>query len=270
MNVLSSAVAGAARRRNAVPDLRSSRCLLLGSDYAGFHRSAQFEVVSLIASNAEHLHSWEMSRKLLRQATLSHQRRMSYKALNDRQRRAALLPFLENANKIRGLLLTVAFDRRTTSVFQAGGRLNRADLPTEFAPWKHTTIERAMRIIHLASFMLRGLSCQGQDLLWITDEDEVVANEARLRTFVNTFAMVSSHYLPHQMGHMRVGTTRSDTGLRDLEDYVAICDFAAGALQELLSNGDLDTIVRTPSLFIPRKVGLHNKATEILDWFADN
>lgn len=270
MNVLSSAVASATRHREAVPNLRSSRTLLLGSDYAGFHRGARFEVISMILSNPEKLHLWDSRRHLLREARLSNQRRMSYKALNDRQRRSALLPFLEIANEISGLLLTVAIDRKTVSVFQAGGRLSRAEPPVEFSRWKIATIERALRIIHLASFMLRGLSCEGQDLLWITDEDEVVANEARLRTFVNTFATVSSHYLAHPMGHVRIGTTRSDTGVRDVEDYVAVCDFVAGALQELLSSGELDIILRAPSLFVPRKPGVRNKATEVIDWFADN
>lgn len=270
MNVLSSAVLGAARRPNAVPNLRSSTHLLIGSDYAGFHRGAHFEVISLLVSNPETLCSWELRRGLLREAMLSNQRRMSYKALNDRERRAALIPFLTNANQIPGLLLTVAFDRRTSSVFRASGRLGRNDLPIQFARWKTTTAERALRIIHLVCFLLRGMSCEGQDLLWITDEDEVVANENRLRTFVDTFAAISSHYLSHQMGHLRIGTTRSDTGLRDLEDYVAICDFVAGSLQDLLSTGDVSMIVCAPSLFIPRKAGIQNKATKIMDWFADN
>lgn len=270
MNVLSSCVAEAARRRNAVPDLRSTPRLLLGSDYARFHPGARFEVVSLIVSNPERLQRWDDSRRLVREAKLSNRRRMSYKALNDRQRRGALVPFLAAADQIPGLLFTVAIDRRVRSVFRAGGTLDRAELPPDFLHWKTTTIERAMRVIDLASFLLRGLSCEGQDLLWITDEDEVVANEDRLRVFVKTFGTVSGHYVAHPMGHVRIGTTRSDTGRRDVEDYVAICDLAAGSLQELLSSGGLDAIVQAPSLFVPRRAGLHTKATEVMGWLGDN
>jgi hypothetical protein len=41
-------------------------------------------------------------------------------------------------------------------------------------------------------------------------------------------------------------------------------------MQECFSNGELDIIARVPLLFMPRKVEIHNKATEIMDWFADN
>jgi hypothetical protein len=46
--------------------------------------------------------------------------------------------------------------------------------------------------------------------------------------------------------------------------------FVAGSMQECFSNGELDIITRVPLLFMPRKVEIHNKATEIMDWFADN
>jgi hypothetical protein len=248
MNVLSECVATVARRHvDVVPNLRCAPTLLLGSDYAGFHRGARFEVISIIASNLERLQAWDGSRGALRERMLPNQRRMSYKSLNDRQRRLALFPFLTAANQIYGLLFTVAIDRRVKSVFEPKGRLTRdsADWP-ELHNWKLTTIERALRIIHLGSLLVRGLSGKGQDLLWITDEDEVVANEGRLRTFVKVFATVSSHYVVHQMGHVRIGTTRCDTGRRDIEDFVAICDFAAGSLQDLLSTGALDGLIEAP------------------------
>ena len=77
----------------------------------------------------------------------------------------------------------------------------------ELDGWKPTTIERALRVIHLASLLVRGLSTTGQNLLWMTDEEEIVANERRVISFVNLFATVSGHYIPHPMRHVHIGTT---------------------------------------------------------------
>src|SRR6478609_1558607 len=38
---------------------------------------------------------------------------------------------------------------------------------------------------HFAGLLLRGLSGPGQDVWWFTDQDEIVANEQRLRSFVS-------------------------------------------------------------------------------------
>jgi len=136
--------------------------------------------------------------------------------------------------------------------------------------WKPASIERALRVIHFASLLLRGLSSPGQDLWWLTDQDEIVANESRHRSFVSLMAIVASNYLPHELRHMRIATTGSDTGRRDVEDFVSIADFAAGALQEVLTAGYGQRVIEARSLFIPVRQGLGLKTRRIMDWFADN
>jgi hypothetical protein len=87
---------------------------------------------------------------------------------------------------------------------------------------------------------------------------------------VNVFAGVSSHYLSHNMRHLRIGTTKSDTGRRDIEDYVAICDLAAGTVQDCLARQRMKVALQHPSLFIPKgRVQLAKVAT-IVDWLSDN
>jgi hypothetical protein len=161
---------------------------------------------------------------------------MSYKGLNDAFRRGALGTFLDAANQIPGLLLTFAIDRGVHSLFRRDDRDTvRSPELNLLAGMSSITAERTMRVIHLASLCLRGTTRADQDVLWITDEDEIVPNEKRLRRFVDLFTAVSSHYLVHDLRHLRIGTTRLDTGRRDVEDLVAICDLAAGALQDNLS-----------------------------------
>ena len=62
----------------------------------------------------------------------------------------------------------------------------------------------------------------------------------------------------------------SDTGRRDVEDYVAVCDLAAGALQYYLTDEGAQVVLEAPSLFLPREQKPSNKGSGILDWFSDN
>jgi hypothetical protein len=272
MNTLSTTIAGLERQYpGSIPSLRGQPTLLIGSDYSGFHQGAAFEVTSFVITNFESLRRWDQRRTHLRKRYLPERRRMSYKALNDGRRRAALLPFLEVANQIPGLLLTIAIDKNVPTIFSSENvaTSERARNHPLFEGWKPAPIERAMRTVHFASLLLRGLSCAGQDLWWFTDQDEIAANESRLRSFVSLMANVSSHYLPHTLRHMRIGTTGSDTGRRDIEDLVAIPDFAAGALQEVLTCY-ARRLLDARSIFVPTSQEPEPKARRIMDWFADN
>ena len=139
------------------------RCLhAISSDYSGFHQGAAFEVRSFVITNLESLSLWEQNRMHLRKRYLPEGRRMSYKALNDGRRSAALLPFLEAANQIPGLLLSIAIDKNLPTIFCS----ELAHSHPLLDGWKPAPIERAMRTMHFASLLLRGLSSAGQDL-WV-------------------------------------------------------------------------------------------------------
>ena len=271
-NALSAVIAAIERKHPcSIPNLRDLPTLLIGSDYSGFHKGAQFEVTSFVATNFEKIGKWDAERTRLREQYLPEQRRMSYKALNDGHRRAALIPFLNIANQIPGLLVSIAVDKNVTTIFDRDTEAGEHAYGHPFFDgWKPAPVERAMRSIHFASILLRGLSRAGQDLWWFTDQDEIVANEQRLRSFVTLMATVSSHYLPHDLRHMRIATTASDTGRRDIEDFVAIADFAAGALQEVLTTGSGRQLLDAPSLFVPAEQEIGTKVRRIMDWFADN
>jgi hypothetical protein len=270
-NTISAAIARAEQRHpGLIPDLRSFPTLLVGSDYSGLHKAAQFEVNTLLITNFETIAWWDEHRSRLRAQRLPHQRRMSYKTLNDGYRREALVSFLDAANQMTGILVTFAIDRRVPSLFTLEDPTDVARRFQMFDGWKGPAIEHAMRILHIASLLLRGLSAPGQDVLWFTDEDDIVANEGRLRTFVSAFATISSHYLPHPLRHLRIGTTMSDTGRRDIEDYVAITDITAGAFQDLLSAGGAKHLLDNPSIFLPPSQALSRKARVVMDWYSDN
>ena len=267
MNILSDIIRREEiSRTNLLTDLRGTPTIFVASDYGGMHAGASFQSLSFVFVNPENLLPWDVSRCALRDRLRLGARRISYKALNDGKRRRALFPFLEAANLIPGILVNVLIDRGVETTFESKDpielELARSDL---FPGWSPVIVERALRVVHLVSFFLGGLSAPGQDVLWITDEDDIVANETRLRQLVAVFARISSHYLPHNLRHLRIGTARSDTGRRDLEDLLAIADLAAGALQEMVKQQG----VPIGAFWLPSPTDLPAKTRSILDWFSD-
>jgi hypothetical protein len=114
------------------------------------------------------------------------------------------------------------------------------------------------------------LSRPYQDVLWFTDEDAIVASEERLREFVEIFTKVSSHYLSHNLRHIRIGTTKSDTGARDIEDLVAVADLAAGSLCRVLTEYHKIGGIPSSELMLPPLEESPKKTKEIMNWFADH
>ena len=271
MNVFSESLASLERKHpRLLPDLRQSSTILIGSDYGGQHRFAQYESLSFLFADLENCGLWETQRSQLRQRFLPDGRRLSYKNLGDSRRRATLWPFLRAADSIPGLVVTLLIDKRIESLFSKAGKLdtNTPEL-CEYAHWDRAVLEKSLRVIHMCGFFLAGLSCPYQDVLWFTDEDAIVANEARLREFVDMFSRVSSHYLPHTLRHVRIGTTRSDTGRRDIEDLVAVTDLVAGALCRVLTEYQEQGTFPLPEVVMPLPQSVPPKATRLVAWFSD-
>jgi hypothetical protein len=157
---------------------------------------------------------------------------MAFKALNDNQRRDALVPFLDLADAIDGWLVTFAISK-------TGGSLFAPDDPNDpledLKLWKPHVQERLMRVVHLSVFLLSGLSVEGQNILWLVDQDAIAANTAQLTQLTNLVGRVASHMMGHNWGHLRCGTTQSDDGTLWLEDLASICDLSCGSVCEILT-----------------------------------
>ncbi len=258
-----------AKYRHFLPDLRSASTLLLGSDYSGESSDSPHLVFSFLMTSLESWARWEPERLRVRNAHLSDLRRMSFKRLTDGQRRRALRPFLEAANDLEGLSLSIAVSKQCDTVFAARPPLDLSN--PEFAAyrkWKPAVLEKAFFVLHVLGVLLGGLAGRGQNVMCFTDEDSIAANADRLRELTQLFAWISSQYVEFDLGHLRCGTGKSDDGTRQIEDYLAIPDLIAGALAEqmLLRRSDQD---ETSNIFWLLRGDFSNKTQEITWWFSD-
>lgn len=213
--------------------LQSDPTLLLFSDYGGSHKGARFEVLSFLVLALDGTEGFDGMRRRLRKGTLGHERRMSYKTLNDRMRMRSLQAFLDTLDQLEGLLVNFALDKR------AIGRLSEEYAPDvtpeHLSKWASRPFRKLTQIGHLAAILIEGVRSDHQNLVWMSDEDEIAPNELKHAEATRILGHLLSHYCSGPMGHFRFGTTASDTGDRLIEDLAAAPDLAAGCIGEVLS-----------------------------------
>lgn len=195
---------------------------------------------------------------------------MSFKRLADGQRRRAMVPLLSAANHLHGLSFSVVMNKNCESVFAACPPLDLKN--PDFAPyrkWKPAVLEKAFLVLHVLGVLLGGLAAPGQDVMWFTDEDNIAANDDRVRELTQLFGWISSRYLTFDLGHCRCGTSRCDDGTRQIEDFLAIPDMIAGALAEQMQLRLTDPPCMS-NIFWMHRDDLSEKTRQITWWFSDS
>ena len=241
--------------------LRKSNRLLIFSDIGGDHRRANHRAYAFLVVGGESVHQWLCVWQRLRRRLLPDNRRMSYERLTERRRRDAADAFLAASDQLDGFLVTVIIDK-SLSLFEA------ESIPDEFSHWRRKPFERLLVATNLLSVLLAGITSPGQDVLWITDDDDLAPNERRLGEVCDVVGRVSSHYLDHNLGHFRFATARSDDGSRQIEDLLAFPDLAAGWLPELLRSYRDAGAELSEHLITPPPESLPQKARYLLMWAA--
>ena len=255
--------------RFALPDFAHARTLLIGSDYSGQHATSDFEALGFLIADADRLKLWHDARRSLRKIGLPDGRRMSFKNLGDKMRAAALPEFIDAVEQIQGLLLVVLVDKRIKRLFQQAGDGERINGDGDLLRnWPSKVEEKLLRICHVAALLVAGLSRPGQNIVWISDQDEIAANDQRLRQLTEISGRIMGAYLAHSLGHLRVGTTASDSGTRDVEDFVAIADLAAGALCEVLNAHGRAGVDLPLGIFSPNQRGMAPKIDPLMLWLS--
>lgn len=241
---------------------------MIGSDYSGESRDEPYIVYAFLLIGDVAWASWEPTRLALRKRIFPDDRRMSYKSLGDRYRREFLLPILDAADQLNGLLICLAVRKGAPSIFRDTCPVNLSNPDFNgFSKWKPTVLEKAFTLLHVAGFLLGGLGTVGQNVFWFTDEDQIVANPRMLTDLTKAFGWVSSNYLDFDLGHLRCGTTSCDDGSRQIEDLVCIPDLVAGALSEQFRSAVTDGVRDDQILWISG-AGMRDKAHPILHWLT--
>ena len=205
------------------------------SDYGGNARVSKFNTISLLFIDMERIHEWNVLREAVRREYLPDRRRMEFKGLNDVYRRRALPWFLRAADQIPGCCIAIGIDKRIVGV------LIKRDMVPEMhrralleATWKFKSLETMMRVVQFVAIFMAVFSNPGQNVYWISDEDELFAG-AKLMDTKRMIEKFTSAYIQHPLGELGLGTTKIDEADRFDEDCASVADLVAGATAEVLS-----------------------------------
>jgi hypothetical protein len=254
---------------NTLTSIRKGSTLILTSDYGGSFKGSQYESLSFLIADYVYCWLWDEFRQKIRKEILTDSRRISFKSLSDKRRAKALVPFLRAANTIPGLLITFLIDKRVTHLFsEPAPEDDSRPSYVQLGQWNKQSFGKLTRVGHLAAMLVACMSAPGQNLIWITDEDDIAPNVEKLTEATKLIG----HYLNHyscNMGHFRFGTTNVDDGSMHVEDLAAIPDLAAGSMAEILSTSYKNSGVPPGRLHISLPNGISKKAHAILAWMAD-
>ena len=243
--------------------------LFVGSDFGGNHKGAKYKTYAFLVVN-DQPSPWLQKQKIIRDKYLTDSRRMSFKRLSDPIRQRALVPFLQAADTLNGHLVVFAVHKSVRLHPHRRKDVNAwRDLFKFSGKWNHRSLEDAMRKAHLFSLIVSQWSKPFMDVTWITDQDEFVANDARLDDVQKIAARFSSLYLPHTLREFAMNTAIVDDSRRYYEDLLSIPDLAAGLWSELLNHiSKVPTWSDVNSNTELEDDLLQSKTDLLLDWYS--
>ena len=239
------------------------------TDYSGQHANSPFDVISLLIVDFAQSKDWEVLRSRVRSNHLPDGRRMSYKGMNDQHRRDALIPFLNAANALHGLCVTIVVNKRISDLcYETEFLAKMSNLGMDLeARWKLKQFKMMLRIANFVTIFIAGVIRSGQNVYWVSDEDQIFANDSYSRDVSKIMGKLSGMYIPFPVGQLGVGTTRIDPRDRIEEDLAAIPDLVAGALADVtgaLHRNTNNSFTGTLAHLVPDTIP--TKANIISDW----
>lgn len=215
-----------------IPDFSESNTRYCFSDYSGDTKEYQYNTYSFLLTDNKSVSLFSKEHKKIRHAYNIRKRRFSYKDLSDTVLRNPCNDFLNLANRVNGILLSVAINKKLKLDFRYD---NKNEAFSFLNKQKANNIRRILTISHLAAVFLACIVRHNQSIIWITDNDNIVANDRFTIQLTNIAASLVSALIDFELGHFRCGSSRCDPGDNLIEDLLSIPDFSAGMLSNQLT-----------------------------------
>lgn len=244
-------------------DIRTGNQLIIASDYSGEQSNSNYQAISFIILDHLYIWLWYEMRQKLRSKFLKN-RRISFKSLSDKKKATYLPCFLNAADHIVGNLFVFLIDKRIEYLYDKNIYANYYRSNLTVKRWKRKPFEKLVRVLSLLGLIINGLSKKHQDVIWITDNDNILPSENYNNEFKNIVSTVNSNILDHNMGHFRFSTTKQDDGSLSTEDLVAIPDLSCGALCEYCSKFEMIS----SKIFMQQPKSISYKTNSLLTWLA--
>lgn len=269
LNILSNKLGDMEERRPGnFPTLNPMEPLLIVSDYGGSHQGSRYLTYSFLFTQPSSLPEWNGFRLFIREKYKFTKGRMAYKKLNNRECGEACFPWLTAADGLNGLLLTFAIDRSLGCLFDQAQLATLRQVRPDLAETPRKIVERMYLVCHFISVILSGLWSASQEVIWITDQDDIAANEKVKTSLEETLQTVAQMYLGERLATLHCETTAYDDGALQIEDLASIPDLVAGAISEAQTQQAIFNNLPTGQANVPLPETIPDKAMKILNWTA--
>lgn len=232
-----------ARKQLLLPDLSAfdNGAVAIFSDYGGEDKASKFATYSSLICGWELVAPFEHMMRRTRARHDLGDKEIAYKDFGMGQVRRALPDYLRALDTVPGFLLTIAIDKRLTSVFGSDVVSVRQFLEQSmhdagFSPRKPFVLEKLLRIVHMNAFLTALLARSGQKIFWMSDHDAIAPNEALHRETLDLFQRALGIYVrPHTEYAMIGGGAPFKERYLTTLDLLSAADVAAGAFAQRLT-----------------------------------
>ena len=205
-------------------------------DYSGGQKSSDFDVLSFLWFDPDELQPWFRSMTAIRSLVLGPLRTMSFKGLNDRNKRRSLLPFLSAADSLNGVLLTFAIHSSVGEYAVSSDKYRELVTGKRLRRWPRRVFAEAIRATSLFCFCASGLLKPHQRLNWLTDHESFADSQDKrkdLRILIRAgFDMLGGPQPESLLVQTPLSTSLDKTMA---EDLLAVPDLVAGSMCSTLT-----------------------------------
>ena len=234
INILSNTIAQLDfRYPGGLPQFRRGSQIIVVSDYATA-KAARSSIYSFLITDAYSLSQWKNSRPRLAMGS----RRFEYKKMNDRIKLRKFPSFLDHCNQLNGVVVNFVVDASIRSIISpVAGEFSHFKKITQLDHLEDHVAERLARISIFLGLLAGGFSHPGSDVLWVSDDDEILANDDHIVRSRAALMNILSVVVPHDMGQLNYSVQSKFRLITEIQDMGSICDLCCGFLNANLSAG---------------------------------
>lgn len=237
------------RQRKALllPNLRADGNETIGifTDYSG-ESNGRYLVYSVLVCGWNHSYSLFSEMEVIRAQHGLADKEISFKDFRYGPIRRGLRDYLKALDDlVFGLLYTLVVEKSISTLFRSGQLLPHEVLAGEgYRRWSLRSAEKLLRVTHTAAYLTALLSKEGQKILWMTDHDDISANERMHLEALQVFQRVLPIYSRHAYGLISGAVPFSERGTGFL-DLLSATDIVAGSLAFYFANHALSAATAT-------------------------
>lgn len=216
-----------------------SPAMFIFSDYGGDARELRVHTYSFVMCGVPA--DTEFARRVsqARDAHPVFKGEMAYKKVRAKGWQAAMEAFCGATRQLPAQAVTIAIDkhRDLEELYVPHSDVNQRDPEWHqtCSVFKPKVRSQVLRITHLAAMLASAFSLPGQNVFWITDNDNIVADDRLGRAATSLYLRNLHRYSPHELGMVEVSPASRFCELPIVAEILSVADLCAGATAEAMS-----------------------------------